>query len=568
MELAQIIKIARGDEPADTLLKNGRVINVFTGEILATDIAIVHSRIVGLGAYDAHRTIDLGGRYVAPGLIDSHVHIESALVPPPEFARAVVPRGTTTVVTDPHEIANVLGLDGIRYMLDMAKHNPLSVYVNAPSCVPSTHMETTGASLEWYNLEPLKREEYVIGLAEVMNFPGVVAGDEHVLNKIRSFRGMIKDGHCPGLVGKPLNAYVNASIGSDHECTTVEEALEKLRLGMYIFVREATNAHNLKPLLPLVTPENSRRVCFCTDDRQPADLLEEGHIDFMIRTAIAEGIPPITAFRMATLNPSEYFHLHDRGAIAPGRRADLMVFSDLQKPVAELVFRGGKLVAQDGEAFPWERTMRHTVLRSSMNVDWSKVTLSIEAEGQQARIIGAVPNQLITEHLVEEPPTAGGKVVADTSRDIAKMAVIERHLATGRVGLGLVRGLGLKRGAIASTVAHDHHNIVVIGTDDQSMLTAAHATADTRGGMAAAQGDTILAQLPLPIAGLMSDQPIERVRDQMEDLLTAAHQLGSPLHDPFMAMSFLALPVIPSLKLTDHGLVDVDEFRIVSLFVR
>ncbi len=567
MELAQIIKIARGEEPADILLKNGKIINVFTGEIIKANLAIVHSRIVGLGDYEAHQTVDLEGRYVAPGLIDSHVHIESALVPPPEFARAVVPRGTTTVVTDPHEIANVLGLDGIRYMLDMAKHNPLSVYMNVPSCVPSTHMETTGASLEWYNLEPLQREEYVIGLAEVMNFPGVVAGDESVLNKIRSFKGSVKDGHCPGLSGKSLNAYANANIGSDHECTTVEEALEKLRLGMYVFIREATNAHNLKSLLPVITPDNSRRVCFCTDDRQPADLLGEGHIDFMIRTAIAEGVPPITAFRMATLNPSEYFHLHDRGAIAPGRRADLLVFSNLQAPVAEMVYRGGKLVAQDGMILPWERDVRRSVLRSSMNVDWNKVDLTIPVKGERVRIIGIIPGQLITRSIVEEVPSRDGNVTADTNRDILKMAVIERHLATGRVGKGLVRGMELKRGAIASTVAHDHHNIVVIGADDHSMLTAAQAIAETKGGMVAVDGDTILARLPLPIAGLMSDRPIEWVRDQMEELLIAARQLGSSLHDPFMAMSFLALPVIPSLKLTDHGLVDVDKFQLVPLFV-
>ena len=567
MELAQIIKIARGDEPADLLLKNGKILNVFTGEIIDTDIAIVHSRIVGLGSYEARDTVDLRGRYVAPGLIDSHVHIESAMVPPPEFARAVVPRGTTTVVTDPHEIANVLGLEGIRYMLEMAKRNPLSVYVNAPSCVPSTHMETTGASLEWYDLEPLQREPYVIGLAEVMNFPGVVYGDESVLNKIRSFKGMIKDGHCPGLTGKGLMAYANASIGSDHECTTVDEALEKLRLGLYIFIREATNAHNLKTLLPMVSPDNARRICFCTDDRQPADLLEEGHIDFMVRTAIAEGIPPLAAFRMATLNPSEYFHLHDRGAIAPGRRADLMIFSDLQQPEAEMVYRGGKLVAENGEMLPWQREVRRSILRSSMNVNWGEIDLRVPVESRQVRVIGAIPDQLITDHLIEDTPQQNGNLGSSPERDLLKMAVIERHLATGRFGVGLVRGLGLKRGAIASTVAHDHHNIVVIGADDESMLTAARAIAVTGGGMAAANGDTLLAQLPLPIAGLMSDQPIETVRDQMAELIRAAHQLGSPLHDPFMAMSFLALPVIPSLKLTDHGLVDVDKFERVPLFV-
>ncbi len=567
MELAQIIKIARGDDPADILLKNGNVLNVFTGEIIKTDIAIAESRIIGLVPYEAQHTIDLKGRYVAPGLIDSHVHIESAMVPPPEFARAVVPHGTTTVITDPHEIANVLGLEGIRYMLDMSKRNPLSVYVNAPSCVPSTHMETTGASLEWYNLEPLQREEYVIGLGEVMNFPGVVAGDEHVLNKIRSFRGMVKDGHCPGLRGKALNAYINAGISSDHECTTIEEAQEKLRLGMYIFIREATNARDLKSLLPLVTPENSRRICFCTDDRQPADLLDEGHIDFMLRTAIAEGVPPLTAFQMATLNPSEYFHLHDRGAIAPGRRADFMIFPDLQNPVAEMVFRGGKLVARDGAMLPWDRKVQPTTLRSSVNVELHEIDFTIDVEGKQVRIIGTIPNQLITEHIIEDTPQAHGKVIADPDRDIAKMAVIERHLASGKIGKGLVRGLRLKRGAIASTIAHDHHNIVVIGMDDRSMMTAVRAIVKTRGGMAAVDGDTVLAQLPLPIAGLMSDQPIERVRDHMAALLKLAQQLGTPLHDPFMAMSFLALPVIPSLRLTDYGLVDVDTFQLISLFV-
>ncbi len=569
MELASLIQIARGDAPADLLLKNAKIINVFTGEILEGDIAIAHSRIVGIGpGYQARKTVDIGGRYISPGFIDSHVHIESAMVPPPEFARAVVPRGTTTVITDPHEIANVLGLDGIRYMMDMAKHNPLSVYINAPSCVPSTNMETTGAALRWYDLQTLLNDEYVLGLAEVMNFPGVVYGDEEVLDKIRAFDGRIKDGHCPGLSGQALNAYVAAGIASDHECTTVEEALEKLRLGMVIFIREATNAHNLLPLLPLITPENSRRICFCTDDRHPSDLLDVGHIDYMLRAAIEHGVPPVTAIRMATLNASEYFGLRDRGAIAPGRRADLVVFSDLQNIQAEEVYRGGELVAQDGQAVPWTRPPQATVLRSSFNVDWSHLDLKIPAEGKQIRVIGAIPNQLITRNLIEDARIENGFVVSDTERDILKMVVIERHLATGRIGKGFLKGLGLQAGAIASTVAHDHHNLVIAGVDDESMLTAAYAVAKTKGGMAIAQGDKVLAQLPLPIAGLMSDQPIEEVRRQMDSLLDAAHRLGSPLHDPFMTLGFLALPVIPSLKLTDHGLVDVDQFKLVSLFVK
>ena len=566
MELADLIKVARGEEPADLLLKNAKVINVFTGDIKETHIAIVHSRIVGLGDYQAREVVDLRGRYVCPGFIDAHVHIESAMVPPNEFARAVVPRGTTTVVTDPHEIANVLGLEGIRYMLEMAKYNPLSIYIMAPSCVPSTDMETTGAALHWYDLQTLQHEPYVLGLGEMMNFLGVVNGVPDVLDKLRAFQGRVKDGHAPGLDGKSLMAYTAANIGSDHECTTVEEAHQKLALGMFVFLREATNARNLRDLLPVVNPHTSRRLCFCTDDRMPADLLDEGHIDHMVRLTIAEGIEPITAIRMATLNPSEYFHLHDRGAISPARRADLVVFYELDAPRAEMVFRGGKLAATDGDVIPWERPQRPSVLRSSMNVDWSHLSFRVAADGCQVRVIGLIPDQLITKHLVEELPTREDEVVADPGRDILKIAVIERHLATGNVGLGFVKGLGLRKGAIASTIAHDHHNIVVAGADDESMFNAVQATAATRGGIAAAYNGTILAQLPLPIAGLMSDQPIETVRRQMEEVLAAAKQLGSPLHDPFMALSFLALPVIPSLKLTDRGLVDVDRFEMVSLF--
>jgi adenine deaminase len=566
MELADLIQVARGDEPADLLLKNANVVNVFTGDIDETDIAIVHSRIAGLGDYQAREVVDLGGRYVCPGFIDGHVHIESARVPPSEFAWAVVPRGTTTVVADPHEVANVLGLEGIRYMLEMAKYNPLSIYVMAPSCVPSTDMETTGAALHWYDLQTLQHEPYVLGLGEMMNFPGVVNGVPDVLDKLRAFQGRVKDGHAPGLDGKSLMAYTAANIGSDHECTTVEEARHKLGLGMFVFLREATNARNLRDLLPVVDAHTSRRLCFCTDDRMPADLLDEGHIDHMVRVAIEEGIDPITAIRMATLNPSEYFHLHDRGAITPARRADLVVFSDLDAPHAEMVFRGGKLDAKDGEVIPWERPERPSVLRSSMNVDWRHLSFRVAANDCNVRVIGLIPDQIITEHLIEELPTREDEVMADPSRDIVKMAVIERHLATGNVGLGFVKGLGLQRGAIASTVAHDHHNIVVAGADDESMFNAVQAIAATRGGMAAAYDETVLAQLPLPIAGLMSDQSIETVRRQMDEVLAAASQLGSPLHDPYMALSFLALPVIPSLKLTDRGLVDVDKFQLVSLF--
>ncbi len=567
MDLELLIKMARGLEPAEILLKNGCLVNVYSGEIYSADIAIAHSRIVGIGeGFTAKEVHDISGAFVCPGFIDAHVHIESSMVPPHEFARAVVPRGTTTAVIDPHEIANVFGLEGIRFMFDSAKYNPLSLFVMMPSCVPATEMETAGANLRWYDITPQLHDNWVLGLGEMMNYPGVLDRDDEVLNKLRGFSGVILDGHAPGMKGRELLAYVAAGIGSDHETTTVAEMLERLRLGMYIFIREATNARNLVPLIAGVNASNSRRICFCTDDRHAWDLLNEGHIDFLIRKAIAGGVDPMTAIRMATLNPAEYFRLYDRGAIAPGKRADLVVLSDLQKVAVEMVFRGGKLAASGGRPIAWERPVKPAVLRSSMNLQWDGIDLKIPADGRKGRIIGMIPDQLITKHLVEDLPLRNGEVVADPERDIAKIAIVERHLSTGNIGLGLVQGLGLKRGALASTVAHDSHNLMVIGMDDISMMTALRAVAEMRGGMAVAENNRVLARLPLPLAGLMSDQPIEKVCDQMQELLAGARTLGTLLRDPFMAMSFLALPVIPSLKITDKGLVDVEQFRIVPLF--
>ncbi|HLV43937.1 MAG TPA: adenine deaminase [Aggregatilineales bacterium] len=568
MEREKLIRIARGDKPAAVLLKDARLVNVFTGEVYPTEIAIRRSRIVGLGeGYEAEQVIDLGGRYVAPGYIDAHVHIESSMCTPREFARAILPRGVTSVVTDPHEIANVLGLDGISFMLDQAKYGALSMYVMVSSCVPSTHMATAGANLEADDIRHFIGNEWVLGLAEVMNYPGVAMGDPAVLAKLEAFDGMAIDGHAPGMTGKLLNAYVAAGVRSDHECTTVEEAQEKLRLGMTIFIREATNAHNLEALLPLVTPENSHHICFCTDDRQPADLLDQGSIDYMVRVAIERGIEPVRAIQMGTINTARYFGLNDRGALTVGRRADLFVFSDLQRPEAEMVYRGGYLVAKDGEMLPAEEPRRPVQLRNSMNVDWDRVDFSIPANGSRARVIGSIPDQLVTEHRVLEIRAEDGCAVADVERDILKMVVIERHRSTGNIGKGFIQGIGLKRGAIAGTVAHDHHNLVVIGADDKSMMTAARAVARIGGGLAVAEGDKVLAELPLPVAGLMSEASIGEVRAVMDNLLGAARELGSPLHDPFMAMSFMALEVIPSLKLTDQGLVDVEKFEKVPLFV-
>lgn len=569
LELSDLLRRARGDEPADLLLANARVVNVFSAEVHQADVAVAGDTIVGVGrGWEASEVVDLGGRHIAPGFIDAHVHVESAMVPPGELARAVVPRGVTTLVADPHEIANVLGLEGVRFMLESARGAAVTVLVNAPSCVPATDMETSGASLPAAQLSGLLGEPGVLGLAEVMNFPGVVAGRPEVLAKLEAFRDRPVDGHCPGLSGRALGAYVAAGIGSDHECTTVEEAREKLRLGMRIFLREATGAHDLRTLLPLVTAGNERRFCLCTDDRQPGDLLSEGSVDHLVRVAIAEGLPPLAAIRLATLNAAEHFRLRDRGAVAPGYRADLVVLDDLRAPRPDLVYVAGRLVARGGALLePRPPVPVPPAVAGSVHVDWSRVDLRIPAAGRRVRVIRALPDRIVTASEVADATIRDGEAVADPARDLLKMAVVERHGRRGTVGLGFVAGVSLRRGALASTVAHDHHNLVAIGADDRSMLTAARAVAAAGGGQAAADGDRVLALLPLPIAGLMSDLPIEAVRDRCDDLAAAARALGSPLRQPYTAMSFLALEVVPALKLTDLGLIDVDRFAPVPLFV-
>jgi adenine deaminase len=568
MELNDMLRVARGDAPADLVLRNARLVNVYSGEIYPTDVAIYNARIVGVGpGYVGQREIDLQGSYLAPGLIDAHVHIESAMVGVRQFAQAVVPKGVTSVIADPHEITNVLGLDGIRYMFDQAKYGQLSMFVMVPSCVPATHMATAGAYLEAKDIAALQNDRWVLGLGEMMNYPGVLHEDPNTLEKLDAFKTRVLDGHAPGLSGKALNAYLTAGIGSDHECTTVDEAREKLRLGMYILIREATNAHNLAALLPMLTADNARRVCFCTDDRHPGDLLDEGSVDHLVRTAIRGGVDLVTAIRMATLNTAEWFRLYDRGGIRPGHRADLIVFDDPQEFNVRMVVRSGLVVAEEGKMLPFDLPERPSYLRGSMNVNWHTVDFTIPVEGTRAHVIGAVPDDLVTEDRVLEIPMASGFAVPDIERDIVKMAVIERHMATGRVGKGFIQGLGLRRGAIASTIAHDHHNLVVAGTDNISLSTAAGAIADMGGGLAVADGVRILARLPLPVAGLMSNKPITEVRRVLDDVTGAARALGSGLHDPFMVLSFLALEVIPHLKLTDMGLVDVDQFKFVPLWV-
>ncbi len=566
--LSDLIGSARGTADADLVLAGGSVVNVFSGEVLPGDVAVASGFVVGVGkGYEGRRTIDVRGQIVCPGFIDGHIHIESTMLGPPEFARAVVPHGTSAVICDPHEIANVMGLAGIRYMLDASEGLPVSVFVMASSCVPATHMETAGASLSAQDLRGLLDHPRVIGLAEMMNYPAVLARDAGVLAKLEMARerGVPIDGHAPGLSGRDLQAYVATGIRSDHECTRAEEALEKLRAGMYVYIREGTTEHNLADLLPIVGPATAQRCLLVSDDRHPGDLMDSGHLDHSIRLAVERGLDPVTAIQMVTLNAAERFRLWDRGAVAPGYRADLVVLDSLEALRVRNVFIAGVLVAEYGRMVETARP-EGTEIAPSVKIDWNRVDLSVRATGTRMRVIGTIEGQILTESLEVAVGGGPGPIVADPSRDILKLAVIERHHASGRVGLGFVKGLGLRRGAIAGTVAHDSHNLIVAGASDADMMAAARAVAEMGGGLVAVKDGQPIASLPLPVAGLMSDQPLETVRKAMDALIEAARAgLGSPLRNPFMTLSFLALPVIPKLKLTDHGLVDVESFQVVPL---
>ncbi len=566
--LEERIRIARGEEPAERVLRNARLVNVFSGEVHAADVAIAGGYVVGIGSYAGREEIDLQGRYLCPGFIDGHVHLESAMVHPAEFARAVVPRGTTTVIADPHEIANVMGVRGVRYLLEETAALPLNVYLMAPSCVPATPLETAGAELTASDIAELLQEKRVLGLAEMMNYPGVLYRVPEVLEKLRAASGRPVDGHAPGLSGKDLCAYIAAGIGSDHECTTLQEALEKLRLGMAIMIREGSTAHNLEELLPLVMPGNASRCFFVSDDRHPADLLAHGHIDDILRRARArELLPPVVLIQMATLNAARYFRLWDLGAVAPGFRADLVVLDDLESFSVRMVFKDGKLVARDGalleEALPAARALPPSTFRVP---DLRPERFRIPAEGGHVRTIGVVPRQIWTRAIVEEATLEDGLAVADPERDLLKIAVVERHRGSGNIGLGFVKGFGLKRGAIASSVAHDSHNIVAVGCSDAELALAVQEVVRLQGGQVVVCGEEVLEALPLPIAGLMSDRPLEEVRRRLERLNEAARALGCTLEAPLMTMAFMALVVIPELKLSDRGLVDVQAFSFVPLF--
>jgi len=569
MNLTETIKAAHGEKPVDLLLTNTQIVNVFAGEIVFDAIAISDGVIVGFGPYEAKDVVDLKGRYVAPGFIDGHVHIESSMTCISEFARAVVVHGTTTVTADPHEIANVLGSKGIEYMLQSAEQQPMNIYFTLPSCVPATDMETSGARLTAEDLRPFFNNEKIVALAEMMNFPGVIYRDPEVLAKINIARQQKKpiDGHAPGLKGRELYAYIAAGIQSDHECTTLQEAEAKLMAGMHIMIRQGTGAKNLQALLPAVNAKTARRMMWCSDDRHPHDLIADGHIDSIVREAIQSGLDPVLAIQMATLNPAEYFGLHHLGALAPGRQADLVVFSDINNPVVEQIYYRGILTAEKGKMLPEIQVPPAATVPLSMQVDLQKIDFSIPAEHKRMRVIEIVPDQLITHQRIEQVPVKNKQAVGDPSKDLLKIAVVERHKGTGNIGKGFVKGFGLKRGAVASSVAHDSHNIIIVGTTDDDMQAALEAVVQMGGGLAVASDTKILASLALPIAGLMSLEPVQLVRDQLDSLIGIAHDMGCALKEPFMTLSFLALPVIPELKLTDLGLVDVNKFEVVSLFV-
>jgi len=560
----RLISVAKGELPADLILANARVVNVFSGEVEPGNIAICGDTIAGVGDYNqARRVIDLGDRYLAPGLINGHTHLESSMLDVGQYARAVVPRGTLAVITDLHEIANVCGLDGIRYALSYARRLPLALFLMAPSCVPATNLETSGANLDPQTIRRLLRLKGCIGLGEVMNFPGVLGGDESILNKINLARGKVIDGHAPSVSGKELNAYIAAGILSDHESTSLEEAREKLRRGMYIMIREGSSEKNLDALLPLVTDKTYKRCMFVVDDRSCVDLLRDGDIDAVVRKAIKRGLDPVRVIQLATINPAEYFRLNRLGAIAPGYQANLIVIDDLSNLSIDMVFYRGRLVARQGKPlFPLYQAVARGL--TNMNIKpFGIEALRLLASGETEPVIEIVPGQIVTKKRIERVKVLDGVIMPDTSRDILKLAVVERHRATGNIGLGLVTGFGLKKGALASSIAHDCHNIIAVGTNDKDIFVAIKEIERLRGGLVAVAGGKVLASLALPIAGLLSDEPLEVVVDKLERLEQLARDLGVALKSPFSTLSFLALPVIPELRLTDLGLVDVNEFRLI-----
>ncbi len=565
-----LTKVALKQDDADLCLTGGKIINPFTRTVEQLDVAIKDGRIAGVGlGFKAKSFFDCKGLFICAGFIDAHIHIESTMLSPRQFARTVVPHGTTCIVADPHEIANCLGIDGIEFMISQSENIPMDIFYTAPSCVPATHLETSGAELNAKEIEKLLGHHKIIALGEVMNFPGVIYGDKEVGLKLEVARrmGVPIDGHAPGLSGDALCAYISAGIDSDHECTTLSEAYEKLSRGMYLFLREGTSEQNLEDLAGVVTPHNVQKCCLVSDDRSPDDLLEKGHMDYTLKMAVRAGIDPISAIAMATINPASRFNLSERGAVVPGFLADLILLKDLTDFQVEATIFRGKVVAQKGKmvadipASPLPK-----FVSSSIKVKQKSLDFSIKAISDRLRVIGIRPGQIVTDELVLPVTEESGMAVSDPKRDIIKLAVVERHHASGNVGLGFVKGLGIKNGAMASTVAHDSHNIVVAGTNDTDMLEAVKALMEIGGGIVVVKDGQVEASVSLSIAGLMSDKKVEDVRAEVHGVKMAARAIGTSIDNPFMILSFLALPVIPKLKLTDKGLVDVEKFSIIPLF--
>jgi adenine deaminase len=564
----QKLSIARGERPAELLFKNARLVNVLSGEIYETGVAVEDGRVVGLGNYEGRKVIDLKGSYLAPSLIDGHFHVESSMLTMPEFARAVVPHGTGAMVIDPHEYANVLGLDGIRYVLESSKNLPVDFFIMLPSCVPATHLETAGARLTADDLKLMMADERIAGVAELMNYPGVYLGTESELAKIQAGKGKNIDGHAPGLTGRNLNAYVLAGVRSDHESTELHEAQEKLRLGMHILLREGSTERNLASLVPLINPQNTANCSFATDDKLAGDLVNEGHIDHCVRKAIELGVPPVSAIQIATINTARHYRLRNFGAIAPRYWADFVVFDDLKKFNIRQTYKKGILVAENGRYVGPEATVVPQP-RSTMNLRYQPPKdLEVSGKDQaKIRVIEIVPNQIVTKERIETARAENGLLVADTTRDILKLVVVERHRATGNVGVGFVRGFKLKKGALGSTVAHDAHNVVVVGTNDADIVRVIEELEKLQGGQVAVANGEVTAELALPIAGLVSDRPLDEVIQRIAGLNAAAQAMGCDLEAPFMTLSFLSLSPIPELKLTDQGLIDAVNLRKTTVLV-
>jgi len=565
------IDLAAGRDTLELVLKNCKIINVFSHEIIEGDIGIDSGKIIGIGHYKGHEEIDMNGRYIAPGLIDSHEHLESAMVTPAQMSRVVVPRGTTTIIADPHEIANVCGIKGIEFMMDSVKESPLNVFFMLPSCVPATPFETSGAKLLAEDLEELMGRKNVLGLGEMMDFPGVIEGRDDIIDKMMLAQYKIIDGHGPIIEGNDLNAYIINGIKTDHECNSLADMKARLDRGMYIAIREGSAARNLKALIQGVTLSNSRRCTLCTDDKNPEDILREGHIDFSIRKAIKLGVDPITAIQMATINTAECYYLRDIGAIAPGYDADLIVIDDLKAFNVKEVYKKGVMVAKDGKAlFDVKETKTDDVVETVNIKPVALEDLRIHLDSDIVNVISVLPFSLVTERNIRKVHiNKDGFFEKHKHIDIVKLAVIERHNATGNIGLGLVENFKIKNGAIASTIGHDSHNLIVIGDNDEDMLKAINAVEALEGGIAVVQNGHVEA-LQLRIAGLMSDQPMEFVASRLKELLIIAREsLGvNDKIDPFMTLSFLALPVIPDIKLTDKGLFDVLKFDFMDIEVK